>query len=238
LDSGRSRNLLVVRPDGSLSGVLTDAAIHRHGFWLDHHFVPYERDRGLLARELTVPVDVVVGPDEPLQSVVSRLRGTRQEVVVVVEQDVPVGEVTEHQLLQMAAVVIPTRRKVEDLPSRPVVTADRLEPTAAALHAMIRHRIRHLLVTEKDGEVIGVVSYRDLLGTDRTQRSTPVGHVCTRILELARLDSTLADCARRMVALEKGCLPVLCEGKPVRMVTRRDLIEAAAAELEGAPQPG
>jgi CBS domain-containing protein len=225
--SHMQETLLVVRPDGRLLGMLTGAALHRQG--------PSE----LAARDLCVPVDVVAQPDETLRSVVSRWCRTKQELVVVVDaHGRPVGQLTEAMLVQVAAFVLPTRYRVEHLPPRPVVTVDRLEPAAAALHAMIRHRIRHLLVTDPDGSVLGVVSYRDLVGVRPSQRCTAVGQLCTRQLELAHLDSPLVDCAKRMATLKKGCLPVLCGGRPARMVTRRDLIEVVAAELERSASPG
>jgi CBS domain-containing protein len=42
----------------------------------------------------------------------------------------------------------------------------------------------------------------------------------------------LVDCAARMLDRRVGCLPVLAQGRAVRIVTRRDLVDAAATALE------
>src|SRR5688572_8998441 len=73
------RHLLVVDGEGRVSGVVTDALIHRHGTVLGAVFVAYDLAAGTTAADIAVAVDVVVHPDEDLLVVLRLLVGTRQD---------------------------------------------------------------------------------------------------------------------------------------------------------------
>ena len=84
--------------------------------------------------------------------------------VVVVENDQPVGIITEKDMLQK--VIRPGKNLeltlVKDVMSKPPVTIDAERTVADALETMHRHNIRRLIVT-RDGALVGLTTERRLL---------------------------------------------------------------------------
>src|SRR5690348_3812858 len=118
------------------------------------------------------------------------------------------------------------RMRLGDIMSADVFTIGPDEPVGAAWREMRRHRIRHLAVAE-DGDLVGVVSERDLGGgkepppaRNRTVRdimTTPPGSVAPA--------TTLRQAANRMRGHTIGSLLVVDHGKLVGVVTTTDLLD-------------
>ena len=75
-----------------------------------------------------------------------------------------VGIVTEPDIVRevVGAERTPSFISVEDIMSSPIITVEERSPLTDAADLMERHGTRHLAVT-KSGEIVGVVSVRDLL---------------------------------------------------------------------------
>jgi glycosyltransferase involved in cell wall biosynthesis/CBS domain-containing protein len=91
---------------------------------------------------------------------------TRENVgsIVVVENDQPVGIITEKDMLQK---VIRLRKNLEltfakDVMSKPLVTIDAERTIADALETLHRHSIRRLIIT-RDSALVGLTTERRLL---------------------------------------------------------------------------
>jgi CBS domain-containing protein len=97
-----------------------------------------------------------------------------------------------------------------------------------AIQMMLWSHVRHLPVV-RDGEVVGVLSERDVL-----RRSTEVGARAARLepVECAMTapaitiaaDKPLAEAAWLMSGRKLGCLPVMDGGRLCGMVTTTDLL--------------
>jgi len=126
---------------------------------------------------------------------------------------------------------------------RDFVTVRVDESLSEALGIMRMARLRHLVV-ERSGQLVGVLSYRDLqdleiqrLKGDPT--ADPVGPPHSLAVEEAMLDSPyvvdpdtpLHVAASRMTGLGVGCLPVVEAdeegGRLVGLLTESDLLRAA-----------
>jgi acetoin utilization protein AcuB len=115
------------------------------------------------------------------------------------------------------------------------------EPGMSAYEAerMMRSaRIRHLPVVS-DGELVGVLSYRDLLqfALDHLElglrgvealRARPIESLMSRDPVTATSETTLREAAQRMLRHGIGCLPIV-DGNShvVGLLTESDLIRAA-----------
>lgn len=84
--------------------------------------------------------------------------------IVVVEQDQPVGIVTERDFLErvIAPCKDPSKTKIRDIMSAPLITITKETLILDAIRKMRKHDIRRLVVM--DGDIlIGIVSDRDIL---------------------------------------------------------------------------
>lgn len=127
--------------------------------------------------------------------------------------------------------------KVKELMTSTVITAS---PDTAILDArqlMLKERIRHLLVTEADGGLVGIVTDRDIrlnLPSQATSLSVweinhlltklTVGEVMTRTMITIGPDSEARDAAVLMLDHSIGALPVTERGRLVGIITETDIM--------------
>jgi acetoin utilization protein AcuB len=123
--------------------------------------------------------------------------------------------------------------RVKDIMSKKVETVDLREQADTALNLMRLKRIRHLVV--KDGpEIVGILSERDIGGTDREvlRRTRRVLDVMTPHTVKAEPDMPVRQAANLMRGRTIGCLPVVENGKLVGIVTVSDILELVGKGTE------
>ncbi len=114
---------------------------------------------------------------------------------------------------------------------RPGDTVDRI------YDAMAERGIRHLTVIDADGDLVGVVSHRDLLRHALIERPdlplfvqrallrrTKVEDIMTSEVETAEPDTPLAEAALIMFDNKLGCLPVVEGCRVVGILTESDFV--------------
>ncbi len=112
-----------------------------------------------------------------------------------------------------------------------------LEEAARQLH---EHRVGALIVLDPEGELLGVVSERDLVREiarrGAASLSDPVGAVMTRSVHTALMDETVDDGLARMTDRRVRHLPVVEAGRLVGIVSIGDLVKhrIMAVEAEAA----
>ncbi len=109
---------------------------------------------------MTAPVITGLG-DEPLVQAIRRMHEHRVGSVVVVKDRVPVGIVTERDVLGVADSGRLDELRVGDVMTTPAETIDESLDVAAALQMMRERGFRHMPVVRHD-DLVGVVSMRDL----------------------------------------------------------------------------
>jgi len=127
--------------------------------------------------------------------------------------------------------------KVRDIMSTKVQTIDMNEKAESAWNLMKWKRIHHVVVTDGPGQVVGVVSARDLGGQDREEarKVRPVAAMMTAYAVKAIPGMPVRQAANVMRGWNIGCLPVIDDGKLVGIVTVSDLLRIVA---EGADKTG
>ena len=128
---------------------------------------------------------------------------------------------------------------IRELMSGGLITVRRETPVLEARDLMAKERIRHLLVTDAGGALLGIVTDRDIrlnLPSRATSLSVweinhlltklTVGQVMTRSLITVGPDRPARDGARLMLNNKIGALPVLDDGHLVGIVTETDIVRA------------
>jgi CBS domain-containing membrane protein len=104
--------------------------------------------------------------------------------------------------------------------------------------AMTERSIRHITVIDDDGDLVGVVSHRDLLRHSLIERSdlplfvqkailkrTRVEEVMTSEVETAEPDQPVKEAAQVMFENKFGCLPVVEGWRVVGILTEADFVK-------------
>jgi CBS domain-containing membrane protein len=110
---------------------------------------------------------------------------------------------------------------------------------------MDERRIRHVPVADEHGELLGLVSERDLLrraaGRDTefplslevdVLATTRVGDVMTSEVETVEMDEDAAIAAQLMLENKYGCLPVVEDGRIAGILTESDFVRLLASRCE------
>ena len=124
--------------------------------------------------------------------------------------------------------------RVHEIMSRRVQTVAHSESAEAAWNLMRWKRIHHLVVTGAGGEVVGVVSARDLGGRDRDEfrRTRPISAMMTAYAVKATPNMLVRQAANVMRGWNIGCLPVIePDGALAGIITASDLLRLLAEYL-------
>ncbi len=139
---------------------------------------------------------------------------------------------------------------IDERMSKPVITAHVDLPFQDALALMRSEKIRRLPVINHKGQLVGIVSERDLLHaapSDATSLSVwelnyllsklNVGDIMTKEVITVTSDTPIEEAARIMADNKIGGLPVTHDGKVVGMITETDVFKSFL-EIMGARDPG
>ena len=134
-----------------------------------------------------------------------------------------------------------TDLRVRDLMTPGVVSVRPEDSVAAAYELMLDNRFRHLVVIDRDGDLVGLLTHRDLLRHSLIERAElPVSLQCNvmrRILveevmtsevETAEAGQLLAEAALIMFQNKYGCMPVVEGSRVVGILTESDFVRFLA----------
>jgi CBS domain-containing membrane protein len=130
---------------------------------------------------------------------------------------------------------------VEDVMSKDVFTLERNDKLSIADDVMKQRRIRHIPVLDREGELCGIITQRDLFrgillrslgfgsrAEDKMLDSLSVKDAMHEDIITTSPDTPLADAARQMLASKVGCLPVVDGGRLVGLISEADFVKQIA----------
>ena len=161
---------------------------------------------------------------------VAKLMISTKGRLAVFEAGTLVGIITASDLIKSLPDVPETEVKVDDLMSKPVVTAEEEASVINIAKIMGDQRIGSVIIT-RGGEPFGIFTERDLLTNFLAKGRalfTEVGPVSSQPLTVIPSGTSVHRAAATMALKHIRRLPIIENEKIVGMITARDLVEAYA----------
>lgn len=146
--------------------------------------------------DIMTPAALCDAPDDTLAQASSKMWQQQTGSLLIMEGDSLIGIVTERDVLRTVAEgQDPTAATVRDVMTEAPVTIDPNTQLKDAASIMFEKWFRHLPVVTGEGEVVGIISLRDLLslvaqGMDEPENLRALtGHKLARDLRLERVEA-------------------------------------------------
>jgi CBS domain-containing protein len=128
----------------------------------------------------------------------------------------------------MSEIGLRTRMLVKDIMSSPVVTTTEDATTNKIAKLMDENGLGCVIVTNKDGKPLGIITERDLVVRVLSKNLQPgaakAKDVMTAPLATIEPDATISDAARRMSRLDIRRLGVVYKGDLVGLISSKDIL--------------
>ncbi len=126
--------------------------------------------------------------------------------------------------------------RVEDVMSTPPITVDKETTIEQAAKVMDDNKISSVMVVDKDGKLVGIFTDRDLrfaVAEGKVGKGLPIHMLMTENPITISPSDLVIDAMKKMRDANIKHLPVVDgEGKPIGMITMRDIIDVAWLLLE------
>ncbi len=150
------RHLVLTNDDGVLSGVVSETDFRLH---LNLTALAGRRKVTAVAKRSAIALP----PGNNLMQALDLMQSQQKSCVVVIEQGRPVGIVTERDVVRLYSKGVECDHVVlSDVMVFPVLTVSDNASTNEAAEQMLAHKVRHLVVVDDLGNMVGLVSEHDL----------------------------------------------------------------------------
>lgn len=156
--------------------------------------------------------------------------------IIVVEGTRPIGVLTERDVLRILASGATTDTLVGNAMTSPPITALPDLDFFEAYHLCASQRIRHLVVVDANGDLLGLASESDflrILGIDVLSGEHSIDRDMIRLPLCLTPETPLLDALRQMGAESGGAVIATRDNKPVGILTERDVIHLSQENLTG-----
>lgn len=136
----------------------------------------------------------------------------------------------------MSEIGMRPRMLVKDVMTSPVVTVDETASANKVAQLMLDNKIGCVIVIDKTGNAIGIITERDLVGRVLARNIIPATakakEFMTTPLVTVEPEKTVTDAARMMSKKDIRRLGVLYKGKLVGIVSNKDVLDVMPELLE------
>ena len=136
----------------------------------------------------------------------------------------------------MADLGMRTRMLVKDVMTNPVITVDETAPANKVAQLMQDNKVGCVIVVDKTGNAIGIITERDLVVRVLAKNVSPTGakakEFMTKPLVTVDPDNDVSSAARMMSKKDIRRLGVLYKGKLVGIVSSKDILDVMPEMLE------
>jgi signal-transduction protein with cAMP-binding, CBS, and nucleotidyltransferase domain len=128
----------------------------------------------------------------------------------------------------MAEIGLRSKMLVKDVMSSPVITIEETAPANLVANLMDKDELGCIIVTNKEGKPLGIITERDLvvrvLAKNAKPDSLKATDVMTSPLITIEPDATITDAARRMSRLNVRRLGVIYKGQITGLLSSKDIL--------------
>ena len=128
----------------------------------------------------------------------------------------------------MSDIGLRTRMVVKDIMSSPVVTLGESAPSNKVANIMDENDLGCVIVTNKVGKPVGIITERDLvlrvLAKNLVPDAVKANDIMTSPLVTIEPEATISEAARRMSRLDIRRLGVVYKGNLVGLISSRDIL--------------
>ena len=178
---------------------------------------------------------LTVTPNTPMDEAIACLARHQASSLVVIDQGKPVGIVTERDLLRLMLVGTIEGQQVRAVMSAPLLTARLdLDYTAAQL-LMAKHGIRHLILVDDEGKLVGLASETDFrrhVGSDLLETIQNLGPLMDQSVKLLDPGLSLAEALLAMSSARLDHVLVGRGGRAEGILTERDIPRLLACHAD------
>ncbi|MBI3445490.1 MAG: CBS domain-containing protein, partial [Magnetospirillum sp.] len=153
------RHFVVIDDTGDAVGIISQSdVILGHGV---EHFLVLRSVRSAITRPM-----VIIPAAATLTEAVSQLHAARADAAIVLgDEHVAPGIITERDVIRLIAGNAKLPLTVGEVASRPLLTIFEEDSLLAARGMLEEKAIRHIGITDKHGDLIGLLSFSDILAT-------------------------------------------------------------------------
>lgn len=164
---------------------------------------------------------------------------------VITDNGLPVGIFTEKDVLKrvLGAQLDPKKAPIKEVMTSPIRSVPEDTHIVEALGKMYRSKFRHLLVRERKGKIVGMVSMRRILELaaelgERLADTQAVGGVMTKGPVTIDAAQSVRQAIDLMIKKDIGCVTVVSRGELKGIFTERDVLRRVAVKgLDTAKTP-
>ncbi|MBS1141805.1 MAG: hypothetical protein H6R13_3258 [Proteobacteria bacterium] len=179
------RHLVVEDASGNVAGIVSDTDFRLHlGTAAFRHLRTLE---GIMDRQIPK-----LPPDAQLDQAISCMIDNAADYLIVSEDDSPLGILTERDIPRLLdKFLTPQNIPLRDTMSAPLRSVNVETSVTGALEAMNRFRLRHMIVLDNNGKILGVVSQRRLFEQLALERLENALHQVQQERDRLRLEAHL-----------------------------------------------
>ncbi len=183
---------------------------------------------------MTTPV-ITISPTAPVSKALGIMERKKISSLVVEKKNKPLGIFTERALIQLRIHGdIDYSRPLHQVMSSPPFTARIDMDYREAYQLLLTHRIRHLVVTDSRGNLVGIVTGTDFLrhlGLEYFMEFKSVAQVMMRDVLSLPPSASAFTALKLMHDRRISSLVIEQDGRPEGIVTERDLLRLIRAKM-------
>ncbi len=179
---------------------------------------------------------VTVAPETSLLEAIAIMAKARISCLVVAEKKKPIGIFTERDLVRaVARHTALGELPIRELMTSPVVTIHGKVNLFEAYSIMLSNKIRHHIVVDSSGRIMGVMSQSDLinvLGLEYFVEMRLIEQIMTSNVMTIPLHLNLGEALSRMAVAGISCMVVVDGKSPVGILTERDAVRLVSEGID------